>query len=531
MFAFPARTFLYCLLVLTWALVIYVLVADGGSWPLIPGAGLAIVATVTLGSFNARWELFTAVISRGPARDGTVALTFDDGPHSSYTPVVLDLLEEAGAKATFFMVGERVRESPEVARMVLERGHQVAHHSDRHHWPVMFSRRAAAEDVARGTDAIEVATGCRPRFYRPPVGLLTPELGDAVREAGMLLAAWSVRAFDGFRGDGESVRRRVGAKVEAGDIVLLHDGRSGIRRAVKPPALDALPGILEDLAARGLRSVTLSDLLSEPPYIDAGARSESKAPAGRSWMPRAVGLTLLVVIILSAHSAVAGPHVASESQPLASASGSTESAIPAAFLQAAEELSRHTTVRARFRQTKNSALFQQDVVRAGLLELRNSDRRLLWAYDGGPELLMANGRFYPVGKPSSEVGAEATAGFRAPGGGPFSDIMEALFFVDVETLARYFRVSGLGDGVFELLPQSPQMRGVFRRVRLVVRGDPVALQEVLLEEGSGDSLHLVFSDVLIGQPLNSARFKTPSERASDEGSGTEAGTPQGPGSR
>lgn len=532
MLAFPARTFLYCLLAFTWALAVHVLLTGGAHWALLPASGLAIVVTVTLGSFNARWELFSAVVSRGPAGEGTVALTFDDGPHPNYTPVILDLLDEVGAKATFFMVGERVREEPELARVVLQRGHQVAHHSDRHYWPVMFSRRAAADDVARGSDAIESATGSRPRFYRPPVGLLTPELGDAVREAGMLLAAWSVRAFDGFLGDGDSVRRRVGSKIRAGDIVLLHDGRSGMRREVRPPALDALRGILEDLKLRGLRSVTLAELLAEPAYIESMGTGETvPASGGRSWMPRAVGLTLMAVVVLTAASAVAAPGPARVDDRLADGSVAAEAAMPASFRKVAAVLSQHSTIQARFQQTKSSALFREDVVRTGLLELRNSDRRLHWAYDGGPELLMAGGRFYPVGKGAGDLSPEAAAGFRAPGPAKFGDVMEALFFVRIETLSRYFEATDLGQGVFQLSPRTKAMRAVFRSVRLVVTGQPLSLHEVTLEEGSGDRLQLLFSDVVIGQPLDEERFKTPREHSSGGAPNPGESSSPGPGSR
>jgi len=521
----PARIVLYCLLLLTWALVALVLATGTSSWPLLPAAGLAIIVTVILGSFNARWQLFGPVISRGPSEGAAVALTFDDGPHPTYTPVVLDLLDKVGAKATFFMVGDRVRESPELAREVLERGHQVAHHSDRHYWPVMFSRRAVVNDVVRGSDAIELATGRRPRFYRPPVGLVTPELEDAVREEGMLLAAWSVRAFDGLGGEGDAVRRRVASKVRAGDIVLLHDGRSGMRRNVQPPALEALPGLLEDLEERGLHSVTLADLLAQPAYMETSSTGEATTGSrGRSWMPRAVGLTLLAVVVFTAVSAVAGVGSEPGADRLADAAGTAPAPLPPTFMKAAEALSGHATVQARFQQTKSSALFREDVVRTGLLELRNSDRRLHWSYDGGPELLMAGGRFYPVGTGATELSEESAAGFRPPGPARFGEVMEALFFVRADILSRYFEVRDLGDGAFELSPRGPAMRGVFRRVRLVVTGAPLSLREVTLEEGSGDRTQLIFSDVVIGQPLDGERFKTPSERSAGETAGSEPRT-------
>src|SRR5215471_1154983 len=99
-----------------------------------------------------------------------VALTFDDGPHPEGTPALLDLLAEADALATFFLVGEQVERWPEIAGRIASEGHAIALHAYRHRNQLRVPPGALERDLDRGLDAIEKATGQRPELYRPPYG-------------------------------------------------------------------------------------------------------------------------------------------------------------------------------------------------------------------------------------------------------------------------------------------------------------------------------------------------------------------------
>jgi len=261
-----SRTALPGLVGLLWCALAWVVVT-GTTWWLLPLCLATLVTACVLAALAPEYQLYAPVRLHGP-RDGTaVALTFDDGPDPEHTPAILDALEAAGARGTFFVVGERAQAHPELVRELVERGHQVANHSHRHRWwESLFFLPAAERDLSRASDAIEAAAGVRPALFRPPIGMLTPELWVASRRHGMDVAGWTVRPYDGRVRDPAEITRRVTSAQGPGDVVLLHDtaGRDGS----PPPARDALPAILSDLTERGLQAVTLSDLWGVPAYRD-----------------------------------------------------------------------------------------------------------------------------------------------------------------------------------------------------------------------------------------------------------------------
>src|SRR5205823_142749 len=122
---------------------------------------------------------------------GGVALTFDDGPHPEGTPAVLEVLDEADFKATFFVVGEQVERRPALAAEIAARGHLVALHGYRHRPQPALPRRTVEDDLARGCGAIEAATGTRPGWHRPPYGLYSPDGLAAARARGLKPLLWS----------------------------------------------------------------------------------------------------------------------------------------------------------------------------------------------------------------------------------------------------------------------------------------------------------------------------------------------------
>lgn len=250
-----------------WASIAATWAWDPALWPWVLPAGGLLLGTVGAGVARPSLGLFHPALSHGPSGSGRISLTFDDGPDPEHTPQVLDALERWGARATFFMVGQRVEAHPRLAREVLERGHEVAHHSHTHGLWISFpGQRRLAEDFERASRAIAGATGRRPRLFRSPVGLMNPRIAREVARRDMVVVAWTVRPRDGVVSDPGVVARRVREGLADGGIVLLHDGRSPHLRAHVPPAARALPAILEHVAARGWRAVTVSELTGEEPY-------------------------------------------------------------------------------------------------------------------------------------------------------------------------------------------------------------------------------------------------------------------------
>jgi peptidoglycan/xylan/chitin deacetylase (PgdA/CDA1 family) len=214
---------------------------------------------LALGSLLPRCALLGPVMTRLPdtVRDG-VAITIDDGPEPSVTPRVLDLLDAAGAKATFFVIGERARRHAALTREIAERGHAVENHSERH-WKT-FSLRGPgfmAQEIDRGRQTIFDLTGQDSRYFRAPAGLRNPFLDPLLAHRGLTLAAWTRRAYDTREGDPDKVLARLTGRLAGGDILLLHDGHAACGGDGVPVILHVLPRLLSALAARGLRPCLL----------------------------------------------------------------------------------------------------------------------------------------------------------------------------------------------------------------------------------------------------------------------------------
>ena len=196
------------------------------------------------------------------AARGDVAITVDDGPDPQVTPRVLELLARHRAHATFFCIGRRVQQHPELAREIVQAGHAVENHSQHH--PMYFSllgpQRIQAE-IEHAQQIIDSATGERPRFFRAPAGLRSPLLEPILARLDLQLASWTRRGFDTVRTDADLVLARLTARLRGGDILLLHDGNAARAPSGVPVILEVLPRLLAALDAVGLKTVTLRSAL------------------------------------------------------------------------------------------------------------------------------------------------------------------------------------------------------------------------------------------------------------------------------
>jgi len=194
------------------------------------------------------------VTMREQGADG-VALTFDDGPHPHGTPAVLELLREAGARATFFLVGEQVERRPALAAEIVAAGHRVELHCHRHRDQLLRTPAALLSDCDRAKAAIEEASGQEVSDYRPPHGIFSCAGLRAIRGRGWRPVLWSRWGRDWkARATPQSIARKATAGIRAGDIVLLHDADYYSARGSWVRTAAALPAILEELERRGLKS-------------------------------------------------------------------------------------------------------------------------------------------------------------------------------------------------------------------------------------------------------------------------------------
>ena len=192
------------------------------------------------------------------ARRGEVALTFDDGPDPDVTPRVLDLLDGAGARATFFCIGRRAEAHPDLTAEIARRGHRVENHTHTHpHLFACYAWTALRREVERAQEALAETAGRRPRLFRAPAGLRNPLLDGVLHQTGLRLVSWTRRGFDSMGKNPKSIARRLLHGLAAGDILLLHDGSTLRERGGNRQVLEVLPRVLEALAARNLRSVPI----------------------------------------------------------------------------------------------------------------------------------------------------------------------------------------------------------------------------------------------------------------------------------
>jgi peptidoglycan/xylan/chitin deacetylase (PgdA/CDA1 family) len=183
---------------------------------------------------------------------GCIALTFDDGPNPVDTPKLLDILREKGVKATFFVVGKRADQYPEIVRRAWEEGHLIANHTWSHRLLFCFLTPGhLRSEIDGGTESVRRICGFRPRLFRSPVGMRHALLQPYLRDAGLEYVSWSIRTRDTFTADSSVLARRILNQAASGDIILLHDH---LRRGAHV-MLEVLPRIIDELRERGFEFV------------------------------------------------------------------------------------------------------------------------------------------------------------------------------------------------------------------------------------------------------------------------------------
>jgi peptidoglycan-N-acetylglucosamine deacetylase len=206
------------------------------------------------------------VIHRRDVDAPLVALSFDDGP-SLWTEQILDLLAAAGARATFFVCGQVIEGREETLRRCVAEGHEVANHTHTHPELRDLNRAGIAAELDAASAAIEAVLGSRPLHFRPPYFESSPDIEAVSRELGLGepigADAWTT---DWDQQPAEQMVEAVRANCRAGSIIDLHDAIPPQDRAPTPPTREetvrAVGLLLPWLAERGLRSVTVSELLA-----------------------------------------------------------------------------------------------------------------------------------------------------------------------------------------------------------------------------------------------------------------------------
>ncbi len=206
-------------------------------------------------------------ISSVPVSGKYVALTFDDGPHPSYTPKILDILKKYNAKATFFVLGSRVKSHPSIVARTVAEGSEVGVHTWNHPSLVKCSYPTVRKEMEDTINAIKAASNYTPRTMRPPYGAINANLVNFfAQEYQMSTIMWSIDTNDWRKPGVQAVINEAVNKARPGSIILIHD--------IHGSSYQAVEGIVSGLINRGFKLVTVSQLMA----MQAAAPAAPAAP-------------------------------------------------------------------------------------------------------------------------------------------------------------------------------------------------------------------------------------------------------------
>lgn len=185
-----------------------------------------------------------------------IALTFDDGPHPRYTPQILEILDEFGIKATFFVVGVNARNYPDTMAGIIKKGHEIGNHTYSHpHVSCLDSNKLMCE-VEQCESAVFGLTDYKTKLFRPPEGLIDADVRSVLRSLDYKVILWDIDTRDWAHTPPKDIAANVIENVTAGDIILMHDyiGHNS-------PTPEALRLFIPVLQKKGYKFVVISELI------------------------------------------------------------------------------------------------------------------------------------------------------------------------------------------------------------------------------------------------------------------------------
>ncbi len=214
--------------------------------------------------------LHPQVFRRGHPDLDYIAITFDDGPHPRWTAEILDVLEDRDVRATFFVVGKHVDRYPEILRRILQEGHEVGSHTYYHTNLLNAGEATALRELALTEAALERAADFSPRLFRPPRGLYSSTVLEAVHGQGYTVALWSVSSTDWMGTSASRMVRLLGSKAQGGDVLLFHDSGDFFTAegADRSNTVQALGPLIDALRERGYSFVTIGELMIMSLLVD-----------------------------------------------------------------------------------------------------------------------------------------------------------------------------------------------------------------------------------------------------------------------
>ncbi|MBX7245331.1 MAG: polysaccharide deacetylase family protein [Candidatus Sumerlaeaceae bacterium] len=198
----------------------------------------------------------TIMLSSWPTGKKLVALTYDDGPHPKFTPILLDMLAEKKVKATFFLLGQQIKEFPKVAARTVAEGHELANHTYDHKSLPSLSEDKIVQELTRTEDLLTSVAGQRGPLMRPPYGASNPKVREICRQLGYRVILWDIDTNDWRGRPTQHMKSNILTNAQDGSIILMHDRYQS--------SIDASAAVIDELRSRGFEFVTVSEMLSHP---------------------------------------------------------------------------------------------------------------------------------------------------------------------------------------------------------------------------------------------------------------------------
>lgn len=200
------------------------------------------------------------IIKKGNEDEKIIALTFDDGPDEVFTPQVLDILKKNDVKATFFLVGENLKQNKEIVKRQFEEGHEIGNHTYTHINVAKSGYDKVYEEITKTQEEIKEIIGVEPKLFRPPYRAMSRHMCDIVKNKNMNIILWSNLDPRDWSNPGVySIVNTIESKVGNGNIILLHDYNN--LRNSKSQTIQALESVIPYLKEQGYKFVTISELI------------------------------------------------------------------------------------------------------------------------------------------------------------------------------------------------------------------------------------------------------------------------------
>lgn len=240
-------------------LIIWQHITEGVSW----WSYLMLIVIYSLilfyGCYYIGSNFFMRVMCAAKTSKKVIAITFDDGPDAAATPQILDILKQHNVPAAFFCIGNRIAGNETILKQIHEQRHVIGNHSFSHHfWFDLFSTAKMQDDVLRANQLVRLVINLTPLLFRPPYGVINPNLKKAILKSRMVPIGWSVRSMDTVINDPEKLLNKITRHLNPGAIFLFHDTGAA--------TISVLPLFIEQAKAQEYEIVRLDKMLNLQAY-------------------------------------------------------------------------------------------------------------------------------------------------------------------------------------------------------------------------------------------------------------------------